>query len=204
MESQPRRRGRPAGKRSKTAWDAVRRRTRPAWAADRGCSDAASPDELHDDTETGTLAQSDASMEVADSWFGALRAKMRLIAAAFWSSDYTPIFDAEMVDNERECGGEAAVLAPTSYRCRLKGAAAERYDRRRRNQKRDEMAIRLHSNNQQHWSPSLLARSITYYGKVSRFVQQNEGAQRRIASKPTVWRFLQQMKELRCAGQRCV
>ena len=46
------------------------------------------------------------------------------------------------------------------------GEQQARYDRRRRIQQRDEMAIRLHANNQQHWSPSLLARSVAYYGKL--------------------------------------
>ena len=118
-----------------------------------------------------------------------------LIAAAFWAPDYTQIFDAEFAENERLCGGAAAALPLTSYRARLKGDAAHRYDQRRRNQQRDEMAIRLHSNNQQHWSPSLLARSICYYAKASRFVQKNETKQRRIASKPTVRHFLRIMRE---------
>ena len=196
-QSQPRSRGRPAGKRGKTAWDERWHRTRQARAADSGCSDAV----LAEQTSACASERDAATQE--DLLF-ADASQLQLIAAAFWSTDYKPIFDAEFVANEQECGGQVAVLAPTSYRRRLSGAAAERYDVRRRSQQRDEMAIKLHSNNQQHWSPSLLARSIAYYGKVSRFVQQNEGLQRRIASKPTVRRFLHMMKALRCAWLRCV
>ena len=71
------------------------------------------------------------------------------------------------------------------------------YDRRQRSQRRDEVAVALHANNQQHWSPSLVARSIAYFGKSSRsssrFIQHNETKQRRIASKPTVKRVLKLM-----------
>ena len=200
-QSQPRRRGRPAGKRGKTAWDERWQRTRQARAAGRGCSDAALPEET---AAHASEPESEPDASMHDDVLFADASKLQLIAAAFWSTDYKPIFDAEFVANEQECGGQAAMLAPTSYRQRLSGAAAERYDMRRRSQQRDAMAIRLHSNNQRHWSPSLLARSIAYYGKVSRFVQQNEGHQRRIASKPTVRRFLHMMKEQRCAWQRCV
>ena len=81
--------------------------------------------------------------------------KLQLIAAAFWSTDYKPIFDAEFVANEQECGGQAAMLAPTSYRQRLSGAAAERYDMRRRSQQRDAMAIRLPAQVQDRLAPGL-------------------------------------------------
>ena len=75
-------------------------------------------------------------------------------------NDYSALFEAEIMKNEAACGAVAALL-PSSYRARrLRGEAAERYDKRRRNQLRDEMAIKLHANNQQHWSPSLVARSV--------------------------------------------
>ena len=59
------------------------------------------------------------------------------------------------------------------------------------------MAVRLHANNQRHWSPSLLARSIAYFGRTSRFLRANEGRQRRIASKPMIMKALRIMREYR-------
>lgn len=192
----PRGRGRPAGQRSKNGWDAFNRRTRPLQARDTVAREAVVPEQRLDAADHAQVAiDADGSNDAAGNETLHNASLFTLIAAAFWATDYTQIFDAEFAENELLCGGAAADLPLTSYRARLKGDAAHRYDRRRRNQRRDEMAIRLHSNNQQHWSPSLLARSICYYAKASRFVQRNETAQRRIASKPTVRRFLRIMHE---------
>ena len=187
--------GRPAGKRRKAGWDAVTRRARPLRAADHlpkvapTSSDAQQPQDAATVAETATD-----SMETIASAQKPAASMLELIAEAFWATNLEPLFDAEIAENERLCG-PASALPPSSYRRRLRDDAALKYDRRRRNQRRDEMAVMLHCNNQRHWSPSLLARSIAYYGKGSRFVQRNETNQRRIASKPTVRRVLKMMME---------
>ena len=46
------------------------------------------------------------------------------------------------------------------------------------------MAIALHDNNMQRWSPSILARSIHYFGRATGSLLSNETHQRRPASGP--------------------
>ena len=81
------------------------------------------------------------------------------------NDDYTDLFAAEYEDNAYAfaAGAGAFALPPTTYRARLRGEKAELYDRRRKLQVRDQMAIALHANNERHWSPSMLARSLTYF-----------------------------------------
>ena len=122
--------------------------------------------------------------------------RLRLFARALWAGDYSELFDAEIVDNERLCGPQMA-LPPTSYRARLQGERAAAYDRRLRVQYRDQLAVRLHSNNMRHWSPSLLARSVTYFNTTSGWIRQIEGRQRRLASRPTTLQFLRLMHDCR-------
>ena len=105
----------------------------------------------------------------------------------------------EFEQNMQAVGGGAFQLLPSSYRARLHGEAAVRYDMRRMQQQRDQMAIALHGNNQQHWSPSLLARSVTYFNLASEVIQKEEGRQRRLASRPTTFQFLRLMRDCRCA-----
>ena len=104
---------------------------------------------------------------------GAL-SRMRLIAHLLWSSCYDAIFKAELQENEAACGSDGQ-LVPTSYRARLKGERAEKYDHRRMIQRRDELAIRLHANNERHWSPSILARSMTYFLHTTAWQRHIEG-----------------------------
>ena len=104
---------------------------------------------------------------------GAL-SRMRLIAHLLWSSCYYAIFKAELEENEAVCGSDGQ-LVPTSYRARLKGERAEKYDHRRMIQRRDELAIRLHANNERHWSPSILARSMTYFLHTTAWQRHIEG-----------------------------
>ena len=188
--------GRPAGKRKTSNWDAVRRRARSLSAVDHGgrqsstaaavsISEAAAQEAVEEAVEAAAQEAVEEAVE---------EPMLELISKAFWTTNFEGIFEAEIIENERLCGSSSELPA-SSYRRRLKGAAAAEYDRRRRNQRRDQMAVQLHANNQQHWSPSLVARSIAYYRKWSRFIQANETRQRRLASKPTVSRVLKLMMQ---------
>jgi hypothetical protein len=108
----------------------------------------------------------------------------RAIAPKLWAADYRALFASEMLENEAACNGGGYRLPPSTYRARLNGERAVNYDMRMLQHKRDEMAIALHNANMQHWSPSLLARSITYFTATSGVMQRVEGRQRRIASRP--------------------
>ena len=116
------------------------------------------------------------------------------IAMLLWLPCYERLFQMEFQVNEEECGA-GYVLTPTSYRQRLKGEPMQAYDARRRQQRRDEMAIALHANNQQRWSPSILARSVSYFCSASGWINANESRQRRVASAPTTWSFLRRMRD---------
>ena len=122
--------------------------------------------------------------------------RLKLIAAAHWAADLTELYEAEYIENEQLCGRTHG-LQPTTYRARLTGERAEAYDRRRNQQRRDQMAIELHSNNMRHWSPSLLGRSATYFSMTTTWVRAIEGRQRRLASRPTTLLFLRHMRDTR-------
>ena len=138
------------------------------------------------------------------SSFPMATAGLQHFAKQLWVPDYTQLFLMEFEQNLQAVGGGAFQLPPSSYRARLQGEAAERYDKRRMQQQRDQMAIALHANNQQHWSPSLLARSVTYFNLASEVIQKEEGRQRRLASRPTTFQFLRLMRDCRCAVRACV
>lgn len=103
-------------------------------------------------------------------WHG--RDGLLQIAKLLWLPVYDALFRVEYEHNARECGGSGYQLKPSTYRQRLSGDAAVRYDAHRMQQQRDEMAIALHANNMQRWSPSLLARSVCYFPSASTFVSQ--------------------------------
>ena len=122
-------------------------------------------------------------------WHG--REGQQAIAAAAWAPSLEDLLDLEYKVNEAACGvGAGYNLAPSSYRARLKGEPADRYDRRLRRQKRDEMAIALHANNERRWSPSILLRSAAYLNSISTNIQSTETGQRRVASRPITFGFL--------------
>jgi hypothetical protein len=131
--------------------------------------------------------------------------RLEQIAQQLWAADYTPLFEREYEENMLAVGGSGYQMAPSTYRARLHGESAERYDQRRRRQQRDEMAIALHANNQQHWSPSMLARSVSYFNLASEVIQKQETKQRRLASRPVTFAFLRTHRDCRCArGQLSV
>jgi hypothetical protein len=123
-------------------------------------------------------------------------AAKELFARWGWVPDYAPIFRWEMETNRQLVKGQV-FLQPSTYRARLHGRAAEVYDERRRMQERDQMAIMLHANNQQDWSPSMLYRSVAYWNQTSTLVQQAEGRQRRLASRPVTFEFMRLMRDCR-------
>jgi hypothetical protein len=127
---------------------------------------------------------------------------LRAIAQLLWQPHYGALFELEMRLNQLEAGGSGYELQPTTYRRRLHGEHAERYDRRRLHQERDQLAIALHANNQQHWSPSMLARSVAYFNLASDVINKTEGRQRRIASKPTTLLFLRMMRDCRSVAMK--
>ena len=66
-----------------------------------------------------------------------------------------------------------------------------------RRQERDSLAIELHGNNMRHWSPSMVARSISYHQLTTSWMQQVETGQRRLASRPSTLVALRYMRDLR-------
>ena len=144
------------------------RRRRPFASADApDAPGAAHADILHEET-------------VAAPSFKPLMgtAKLKEAAWALWAPDYTPLFQLELEQNRLAVGGDKRfALPPSTYRQRLKGRAAERYDQRLEQQERDQLAIALHANNQQHWSYSLLARSVTYFYSTTDTLKAIEGRQ---------------------------
>ena len=148
---------------------------------------AASPAETSAPTENLFFGEQ-AAVHADRVWHG--QQGLQDIATMLWLPSYARLFELEYTLNELECGGGGYQLQPSTYRARLRGEPAERYDARRRQQRRDEMAIALHANNQQRWSPSLLARSISYFRSTSVFIHGTETRQRRMASQPVsrAWR----------------
>ena len=125
---------------------------------------------------SGTPIENDvdgvATGEAHDLWPHIWHARKGLqqIAHLLWLGCYDDLFRFEYEHNARECGGGGYQLQPTSWRRRLHGDAAARYDAHRQSQRRDEMAIALHANNMQRWSPSLMARSVCYFNLTTAFL----------------------------------
>jgi len=94
------------------------------------------------------------------------------IAKLLWRDSYDELFDVEIRANELLMGSTGGSLPPSTYRAKLHGERASTYDARRKRQRRDNLAVELHANNMRHWSPSLIARSVTYLKKVSVFVEE--------------------------------
>ena len=80
-------------------------------------------------------------------------AGLEFFAKLLWLPEYHLLFWRELEENLKFAGGGPSQMVPSTYRARLHGEAADRYDLRRFQQKRDQLAIQLHANNQQHWSP---------------------------------------------------
>ena len=127
-------------------------------------------------------------------WHGT--AGLRQIALDLWAPDYSALFEMEFEYNLAACG-TGFDLAPSTYRARLQGELAERYDQRQRQHQRDEMAIALHANNMRRWSPSLLSRSVAYFNLTTSLMHSEETRQRRLAARPTILQFMRMMRDCR-------
>ena len=88
-------------------------------------------------------AQSEAAVAKVNS--------LEAITRALWLPSYVDLFAAELEHNRHIVGRQATSLAPSSYRARLNGAAAEKYDAKMRRRERDQLAIELHANNMRCW-----------------------------------------------------
>ena len=147
----------------------------------------------------GDLGDTPPSLELAALELAAPHSdepQLLVIARELWRADYAPLFEEEYLVNKAVLGAGYA-LPPSSYAQRLQGQRLEEYERRMRARERDAMAIALHANNMRVWTPSLLARSVSYFTSASSFTQATEGRARRLASRPTTLRFLRLMRDVR-------
>ena len=122
---------------------------------------------------------------------------LQSIVRALWLPSYGELFEAELRHNRALVGRSDHALKPSSYRARLSGEAAVRYDQRMDRQERDRLAIQLHANNMRHWSPSLVARSIAYVRLTTAWMHSVETNQRRLASRPSTMKALRLMRDSR-------
>jgi len=122
--------------------------------------------------------------------------EMMAIAVALWQPDYGALFDWEYESLVQRLG-PGYLTAPSSYAQRLRGRQLEQYQQRMRSRQRDQMAIALHSSNMRLWTPSLLARSVTYFSSASSVVNETESRGRRLASRPSTLKFLRMMRDVR-------
>ena len=121
---------------------------------------------------------------------------MLQIARELWRADYSDLFHDEYVASKAQLGtGYAA--APSSYARRLQGQRLAEYERRMQGRERDAMAIALHSANMRVWTPSLLARSVTFFANVTGLISSIESCGRRLASKPSTLKFMRMMRDVR-------
>ena len=121
------------------------------------------------------------------------------IAASLWKPDYGAWFKIEVEQNRAALGipSDAVGSVQSRYARRLKGEQLAAWQRKQQNRERDRLAIELHSNNMRHWSPSLIARSIAYFNLTSSWMHSVESGQRRLASRPTIFKVLRLMRDLR-------
>lgn len=124
------------------------------------------------------------------------------IAGGLWVRDYSAILEAEYHVNRTLCGERLLALIDSTYRARAARAhyptVFARYSEKEKRRERDAMAIHMHGQNMRHWSPSLVARSVTYFSDTTCWVRAIETSQRRIAySRPTILAVLRKMSELR-------
>jgi len=119
------------------------------------------------------------------------------IARLLWRPAYGTLFNEELEHNRALVGRTGSTLPPTTYRHRLKGRAAAAYDAKQRRRERDQLAIELHANNMRVWSPSLVARSISYFRITTSWMHSVETGQGRLASRPTTMKVMRCMRDVR-------
>ena len=195
----PSRRGRPQGKRRGHNWSGHSANGPKSVSGDAATISSTDKSHFQNEQSVNAACEQPASEVIEEHQDLAGLSQLQRIAIALHSSDYTDLFAAEYEDNAYAfaAGAGAFALPPTTYRARLRGEKAELYDRRRKLQVRDQMAIALQANNERHWSPSMLARSLTYFTSSTIWQRSIEERQRRIASQPTILKFARLMADCR-------
>ena len=125
---------------------------------------------------------------------------LAVIARGLWLPSYHEWFSAEVEQNRAllgRSGGFGAAVQTSRYARRLTGDQLAAWERRQFNRERDQLAIELHTLNMRHWSPSMVARSIAYFNLTTSWMHHVESGQRRLASRPTTFKVLRMMRDLR-------
>ena len=147
-EAASKRRGRPCGKRTGHGWS-----RRPATSAAKravmleSSFEACTADGSVGEQMPECVGELHSACERVDENIDSPlqpQSQLELIARALWMPDYSELFEAEIADNTKEFAAGALELPPSSHRQRLQGERAAEYDRRRRTQQRDQMAIARH------------------------------------------------------------
>lgn len=123
------------------------------------------------------------------------------IVPALWQPTYEQLFSSELERN-RALATRLGVFVGqpqqlSAYARRLQGERREAWQRKQLVRERDQLAIALHSYNMRLWSPSLVARSITYFTLTTSWLHHVESGQRRLASRPTTLKVLRIMRDCR-------
>jgi len=114
-------------------------------------------------------------------------------AVDLWSSCYEKFFAAELAEVEAFAGQ----LPQSSYRARLKGAKAAAYDKKLANRVRQTSASHRRQTNQQIWTHSLVARSLSWYNqRVPHRIWRDVLEERVIASRPSCLLVLEEMRRV--------
>ena len=123
---------------------------------------------------------------------------LQVISRGLWQTSYEAWFQAEVEYNRQLLGRGSAADASmqrSQYARRLRGDQLAAWRRRQLNRERDQLAIELRSANMRQWSPSIVARSISYFHLTTSWQHQVESGQRRLASRPTTFKVLRMMRD---------
>ena len=126
-----------------------------------------------------------------------LQRRLRDFARALWSSDYRPILAAE---DEAEGGAVhlLGVLEQSSYRRKLHGDKAVRYDARAQKRARGALAQLGRVNNMRRWTFSIVARSLCYFNqRVPHRVWNDLCEDRRVCARSSCKLLLSEMIKVR-------
>jgi hypothetical protein len=151
------------------------------------------------DAETGGdevgIVQSAEGLQVEPAPDGSM---LKDIALTLWTPNYDHVFQLELERNRAALvsrGGTLGGFGLTVYAKRLTGHHREVWERRQLVRERDQLAIALHADNMRHWSPSLVARSVSYFTLTTSWMHHVESGQRRLASRPTTLKVLRWMRD---------
>ena len=93
-------------------------------------------------TSSATVEEPPADDAPASPWVSMATAGLEFFAKLLWLPEYHLLFWRELEENLKLAGGGPSQMVPSTYRARLHGEAADRYDLRRFQQKRDQLAGR--------------------------------------------------------------